>query len=98
MKLIRFSTVEALRDEIFKNTLQQFILVQLDDRKITFDDNFIHRMEEVSADSDASITYCSFREKNGEQILLHPVNDYQFFSVRDDFDFGSVVLLNAADV
>ena len=98
MKLIRFSTVEALRDEIFKNTLQQFILVQLDDRKITFDDNFIHRMEEVSADSDASITYCSFREKNGEQILLHPVNDYQFGSVRDDFDFGSVVLLNAADV
>lgn len=98
MKLIRFTTVEALRDEIFKNSLEQFILVQLDDRKVTFDSNFLHRMEEVSSDSDASITYCSYREKDGEMISPHPVIDYQFGSVRDDFDFGSVVLLNAADV
>ena len=98
MKLIRFTNVETLRDEIFKNTLEQFILVQLDDKKITFDDNFQHRMEEVSADSDASITYCAFREKDGDKIIPHPVIDYQFGSVRDDFDFGSVVLLNAADV
>lgn len=98
MKLVRFTTVDALRDEIFKNTLEQFILVQLDDKKITFDSNFLHRMEEVSSDSDASITYSSFREKDGDNIILHPVIDYQFGSVRDDFDFGSVVLLNAADV
>lgn len=98
MKLIRFTSVDALRDEIFKNSLEQFILVQLDDKKITFDSNFLHRMEEVSADSDASITYCCFREKDGDKVIPHPVIDYQFGSVRDDFDFGSVVLLNAADV
>lgn len=98
MKLIRFTTVDDLRDEIFKNSLQQFILVHLDDRKVTFDPNFLSRMEEVASDSDASITYSHFREKDGDKITLHPVNDYQFGSVRDDFDFGSVVLLNAADV
>lgn len=98
MKLIRFTTVEALRDEIFKNTLEQFILIQLDDREITFDPNFMHRMEEVSSDSDASITYCCYREKDNGKIILHPVIDYQFGSVRDDFDFGSIVLLNVADV
>lgn len=98
MKFIRFTNVDDLRDEIFKNSLEQFILVQLDDKKITFDSNFCQRMEEVAADSDASVTYSWFREKDGDRILLHPVNDYQFGSVRDDFDFGSVVLLNAADV
>lgn len=98
MKLIRFNNVDELRDEIFKNSLEQFILVQLDDKKITFDANYRQRMEEVASDSDASITYSWFREKDGENITLHPVNDYQFGSVRDDFDFGSVVLLNAADV
>lgn len=98
MKIIRFTNVDDLRDEIFKNSLEQFILVRLDDKKITFDDNFMHRMEEVASDSDASITYCHFREKDGDNITLHPVNDYQFGSVRDDFDFGSIVLLNAADV
>ncbi|MDE6770615.1 MAG: hypothetical protein K2J78_12905, partial [Muribaculaceae bacterium] len=45
-----------------------------------------------------AITYSWFREKDGDKISLHPVNDYQFGSVRDNFDFGSVVLLNAADV
>lgn len=99
MKLIRFTTVDALREEICKNLLGQFVLVQLDDKTITFDSNFIHRMEEVSSDSDASITYSSYRERDDNgKIILHPVIDYQFGSVRDDFDFGSVVLLNVADV
>lgn len=97
MKTIRFTNIESLREEIFNNSLEQFVLVRLDDKKITFDDNFLHRMEEVAIDSDASITYCNFREKDGDKITLHPVIDYQFGSVRDDFDFGSVVLLNAAD-
>ncbi|MDE6795035.1 MAG: hypothetical protein K2J63_06980, partial [Muribaculaceae bacterium] len=60
MKLIRFTDVDALRDEIFKNSLEQFILVQLDDKKVTFDSNFQQRMEEVAADTDASITYSWF--------------------------------------
>lgn len=98
MKLIRFTNVDALRDEIFKNSLEQFIVVQLDDRNVTLDSNYMQRIEEVAADSDASITYSYYREKSGDEIILHPVNDYQFGSVRDDFDFGSLVLLNAADV
>ncbi len=98
MKVIRFTNVYDLRDEICKNSLEQFVAVRLDDRKITFDSNFMQRMEELAADSDATIIYCNFREKDGARITLHPVNDYQFGSVRDDFDFGSVVVLNAADV
>lgn len=98
MKTIRFTTVSNLREEIFKGSLEQFVLVQLDDKKITLDSNFQQRMEEVAADSDASVTYCHYREKDGDKITLHPVIDYQFGSVRDDFNFGSLVLLNVADV
>ncbi len=98
MKTIRFTTVSNLREEIFKGSLEQFVLVQLDDKKITLDSNFQQRMEEVAADSDASVTYCHYREKDGDKVILHPVIDYQFGSVRDDFNFGSLVLLNVADV
>lgn len=98
MKLIKFESLDQLRDEIFKNSLEQYIVVQLDDKKVTLDDNFFHRMEEVASDSDASITFCHYRERDGDKTLLHPVNDYQFGSVRDDFNFGSIVMLNAADV
>lgn len=98
MKIIIFETVDKLRDEICNNLLEQFVVVRLDDKEITFDHNYMTRMEEVAADSDASISYCHFREKAGEVVSLHPVADYQFGSVRDDFDFGSVVMLNCADV
>ena len=98
MKLIQFTNVDARRDDICKNSLEHFVLVKIDRKKVEFDSNFMHRIEEVAADSDASITYSHYRERVGDKIILHPVNDYQFGSVRDDFDFGSVVLLNAADV
>lgn len=98
MKPIRFTTVDDLREKIFTNSLEQFILIQLDDKIISLDFNFMVRMEEVASDSDASITYCAFREIDGDKIVPHPLNDYQFGSIRDDFDFGSLVLLNVADV
>lgn len=98
MKTIRFTTVGNLREEVLNGSLRQFVLIQLDDKQVTLDPNFQQRMEEVAADSDASITYCHYREKDGDRITLHPVIDYQFGSVRDDFNFGSVVLLNVADM
>ncbi len=52
MKIIRFTSVDALRDEICKSGLEQFVVVKLDDRKVTFDSNFLQRMEEVAADSE----------------------------------------------
>lgn len=99
MKTIRFSNVANLLQEIYTNNLEQYILVRLDDREITLDDNFHKRMTQVANDCDSSITYCNYREITDEdKIEYHPVNDYQIGSLRDDFDFGSLVMLNATDV
>lgn len=43
------------------------------------------------------MVYADYYEiKNGE-VLRHPVNDYQLGSVRDDFDFGSVLMFATND-
>ena len=97
MKIIRFTNILNLRDEILAGALEQFVVLKLDDRKVSFDSNFFHRMEELASDADATITYSNYREEKDGQILLHPVIDYQFGSVRDDFDFGPVVVINVAD-
>lgn len=97
MKIIRFKDINNLRDEILAGALDQFIVIQLDDRDCELDANYFHRMEEVASDADSTITYCHYREKNEGKITLHPVIDYQFGSVRDDFDFGPLVMLNCAD-
>lgn len=99
MNIIRFENVNALREAIFRSPLEQYVLIRLDDREITLDPIFYNRVVESASEIDATLTYCWFRERQGDGSLLdHPVNDYQPGSVRDDFDFGPLVLLNAADV
>ena len=97
MKIIKFTNIQNLRDEILGGGLEQFVVIQLDDREFTLDANYFHRMEEVASDADSTITYCHYREIFDGKITLHPVIDYQFGSVRDDFDFGPLVMLNVAD-
>lgn len=99
MNITRFTTVNALREEIFRSPLQQYILIKLDDRPIELDPLYYNRVIEIASEIDATLSYCWFRERQEDGSLLdHPVIDYQPGSVRDDFDFGPLVLLNAADV
>lgn len=97
MKIIRFKDIQTLRDEILGGGLEQFVVIQLDNREYKLDSNYFQRMEEVASDADSTITYCHYREFHDGKIILHPVIDYQFGSVRDDFDFGPLVMLNVAD-
>ena len=97
MKVIKFKNIKSLSNSISEIGLEQFVIVSLDDRPYYLDDNYCQRMEEIAADSDSTLTYCHYREKDGDIIRNHPVIDYQFGSVRDNFDFGPLVVLNTAD-
>lgn len=99
MKIIQFTTVGDLREEIFRSPLEQYILVQLDHKKLTITNESMKRLVELASDIDSTLTYCYYREILPDgSIENHPVIDYQPGSLRDDFDFGSLVLLNCADV
>ncbi len=53
----------------------------------------LERMAGVAQDSGAELIYSDYLElKNGE-LIKHPVIDYQLGSVRDDFDFGTLLLI-----
>ena len=99
MKIHRFKNVEELREEIFRSPLEQYILVGLSDREVTLAPHAIRRLRQVAEDTDVSMVYAWYREINEDGSLLdHPLTQYLPGSVRDDFDFGAFVLLNAADV
>ena len=97
MKIIKFKNIADLRERISEIGLEQFVVIHLDDKEFFLDSNYMSRMEELVSDSDATIAFCHYREKDGDKITLHPIIDYQFGSVRDDFDFGSLIVINAAD-
>lgn len=99
MDIIKFTNINALREEIFRTPLEQFVLIQIGDQKIELDEHCIHRMTEMASEVDSTLTYSYFRDRMPDgSVMPHPVIDYQPGSVRDDFDFGPLILLNAADV
>lgn len=99
MNILRFTTVNALREHIFRSGLEQYVLLQLDDKKIDISPAAMRRLQETAAEIDSTLTYSYYREVLPDGTLEnHPVIDYQPGSVRDSFDFGSLVLLNAADI
>ena len=99
MEIIRFRNVKQLCEAIGPNSLERYVLVRLDDREITPDEYCFHRLVETASEVDATLTYCHYKERLADGSLAnHPVCDYQYGSLRDDFDFGPLVLLNAADV
>lgn len=53
----------------------------------------LERFIQVADDTASGIVYSDFREIDGERTSAHPLADYQFGSVRDDFDFGPLVLI-----
>lgn len=99
MNVIKFTNINALREEIFRTPLEQFVLVQIGDREVQLDNNCVHRLTELASEVDSTLTYCYYRDLLPDgSVTNHPVMDYQPGSVRDDFDFGPLVLLNAADI
>lgn len=94
MKLIRFKDIYSLVGEIADT--DSYIMLQLDDREVTFDENALRRIEQLAVQCKAKFIYCNYREKLPDgSVILHPVIDYQRGSFRNDFDFGPVVVVDA---
>jgi len=78
----------------------EYLLLLLPGGPVEFGARASERFVQVADDSGAGLLYSDFRERNGDEITDHPLIDYQLGSLRDNFDFGSVLLLSrkAVDV
>jgi glycosyltransferase involved in cell wall biosynthesis len=56
------------------------------------------RFVQVADDTGSAFVYSDFRQQNGAEVTDHPLIDYQLGSIRDNFDFGSAILLSRKDV
>lgn len=95
--MIKFTTVDALKQHIL-TMLDPYVLLQIGDGEVELKPECEQRMRQVAEDTDAAMVYSSYQERLPDGSLEpHPVIRYQWGSVRDDFDFGKVVLINVAD-
>jgi hypothetical protein len=56
----------------------------------------LERLVQVAEDTGAGVVYSNYQEIIGGVRKNHPVNDYQVGSIRDDFDFGPLMLLRTS--
>ena len=69
-----------------------FILTQSQEIHIT--PGALERFIDVAESTDAGMVYCDYLEKKNGELIEHPLNDYQSGSIRDAYDFGSVILFS----
>ncbi|MFW5973177.1 MAG: glycosyltransferase family 2 protein [Bacteroidota bacterium] len=76
----------------------EFTAILIRDTLIDLGQLALERFVQVARDTAAGLVYSDFIEIKGDVRSVHPVNDYQFGSVRDDFDFGPLLIFKTDDL
>ena len=89
------TTSAAAMKSIAANVRTPYCLLILHDAQIVFGQFGIERFLDVAEATGAGMVYADYFDMKVGMRTPHPVIEYQQGSLRDDFNFGSVVLLNA---
>ncbi|WP_455062901.1 DUF4922 domain-containing protein [Prevotella fusca] len=73
-----------------------YALLYLKQGPVTLGYHALERMLQVAEETGAAMVYADHYSVEASKTVKHPVTAYQLGSIRDDFDFGSVVLLKTA--
>jgi hypothetical protein len=76
----------------------QFLLVVDTTKDIQFSEHSIRRLLQVAENTQAGIIYANYFMEKEDKLNCHQLNEYQSGSIRDDFDFGYVLLFSAASI
>lgn len=75
--------------KIAREATGDYTVIRLSQANIEFGPRGLQRLEQVARNTGAPIVYCDYID--GEET--HPLIDWQRGSVRDDFDFGHIVMV-----
>ena len=78
---------------ILEGLRTEYLLVLSGKQHLTIEPKALERLLHVAESTNAGVVYSDFYEVNPQGKILHPLNDYQPGSVRDDFDFGAMILI-----
>ena len=85
------STQELL--EIAGKMTGDYVLLNLKPTIVEMGDNALPRLIRAAEETDAAMVYSDYLAVKEGETERHPVIDYQEGSLRDDFDFGQLVLI-----
>jgi len=86
------SSLQKIADVV--NT--EYLLVVLSPVRISLANYSIDRLVQIAQQTDAAIVYSDFKDIKCNRVEHHPLIDYQNGSIRDDFDFGHLLLIKVS--
>ena len=93
-------TSSATMIQIAEKADADYVLLCTKATSLTIGEGALKRMVQVASDSKASLLYADHYEQktiDGKTTVeRHPAIDYQLGSIRDDFDFGSLLLIRTS--
>lgn len=99
-----FVTLHALKDSLYqtttiqqiaKETKGEYCLLITKSTPLKLHYLALERLQQIAEDTKAGLVYADHYQLKDDKCVNAPVIDYQQGSLRDDFDFGSVLLFNS---
>lgn len=99
-----FVTLHALKDSLYqtttiqqiaKETRGEYCLIITKSTPLKLHYLALERLQQIAEDTKAGLVYADHYQLKDDKCVNSPVIDYQQGSLRDDFDFGSVLLFNS---
>ena len=90
-----FVKTESLH-KIADQTTGKYTLLYTKSLPLKLGQSGLERMVRMAGDSNAGLLYSDYLGLKGGKLQPHPVLDYQEGSLRDDFNFGSVLLFKTS--
>jgi len=99
-----FVTLHALKDSLYQTTIIQqiaketkgeYCLIITKSTPLKLHYLALERLQQIAEDTKAGLVYADHYQLKDDKCVNAPVIDYQQGSLRDDFDFGSVLLFNS---
>ncbi|MBT8379141.1 MAG: glycosyltransferase [Ignavibacteria bacterium] len=72
-----------------------FLLLIICDREIDISVDELNKMISFAEQTDSGLIYSDYYERTDSGMKIHSLIDYQVGSIRDDFDFGNIILISA---
>ena len=85
-------SAETIR-KIAATATAEYVLFLTKATALTIGQTALERFLRVASDSNAAMVYSDHYSVEGGKLVNHPAIDYQKGSVRDDFDFGSLIMI-----
>jgi len=80
--------------QIINETKTRYLLFLTCTQQITIKPGALERLIEAAESKKAGMIYSDFYDKTEHREIVHPLNTYQLGSIRDDFDFGHVLIFS----